>query len=97
MATFISLMSYTQQGIAGIKDGPKRLDMAREALAGMGVTIKDFYLTMGPYDLVTIVEAPDETTAAKALLMIGAQGNISTTTMPAFDEDGYREIVGSLM
>ena len=97
MAKYISLISYTQQGIAGVKDSPKRFDMAKEALAGIGVTIEAVYLTMGPHDLVTIIDAPDETTAAKALLMIGAQGNVSTTTMPAFDEASYREIVGSLM
>ena len=47
MATFISLISYTEQGIANIKDSPKRVDQAREAFASMGVTLKDVYLTMG--------------------------------------------------
>ena len=97
MATFVSLLSYTQQGIAGIKDSPKRLDQAREAFQGMGITIKEVYLTMGEHDLMIIFDAPDSETVAKALLMIGAQGNVSTTTMPAFGEDSYREIVGSLM
>ncbi len=97
MATFISLISYTQQGMAAIKDSPKRLDQAREAFEGMGVSIKEVYLTMGPHDLVMVAEAPDAETLAKAILMTGSQGNVSTLTMPAFDEDSFREIVGSLM
>lgn len=96
MATFISLISYTEQGIANVKDSPKRLDQAREAFAAMGVTIKDFYLTMGAYDLVIVVEAPDAATAAKALLTVGSQGNVSTTTLTAFAEDEYRSIIGDL-
>lgn len=96
MATFISLISYTERGIADIKDSPKRLDAAREGLAGLGVTLRDVYLTMGPYDVVTVVEAPDAATAAKALLVIGSQGNVRTTTLPAFDEEEYRNIVAGL-
>ncbi len=96
MATFISLISFTEQGIANIKDSPKRLDQAREGFEAMGVTIKDVYLTMGAYDVVAITEAPDAATAAKALLTMGSMGNVSTTTLTAFTEDEYREIVAGL-
>lgn len=96
MATFITLMKYTAQGIANIKESPSRLDAAREAFAGMGVTIKDFYLTMGEYDGLIIVDAPDDMTAAKALLATGAQGNVSTTTLAALTEDQFREVVAGL-
>ena len=50
MATYISLFKYTQQGIENIKDGPKRLDAAKEAFKTMGAGIKEYYLTMGQYD-----------------------------------------------
>jgi uncharacterized protein with GYD domain len=96
MATFITLMKYTTQGIANIKESPARLDAAREAFAGMGVTIKDFYLTMGEYDGLIVVEAPDAATAAKALLATGAQGNVGTTTMAALNESEFREVVAGL-
>ena len=96
MATYVSLLNFTEQGVAHIKDSPKRLEAAREAFAPMGVTIGDFYLTMGDYDAVAIIEAPDAATAAKAILAIGAQGNISSTTLTAFSEDEYRDIIGSL-
>ncbi len=96
MATFISLISYTEQGIANVKDSPKRLDQARDAFAAMGVTLKDVYLTMGAYDVVTITEAPDAETAAKALLMIGSMGSVSSTTLTAFPEAEFRDIIAGL-
>ena len=96
MATFITLANFTAQGIATIKESPARLDAAREQFAAIGVTIKDFYLTMGEYDAVIVVEAPDNTTAAKARIAIGAQGNISTKTMAALTEDEYRALLADM-
>jgi len=96
MATFISMISYTAQGIASIKDSPARLDAVRENMAAMGVTLKDFYLTMGEHDAVVILEAPDTASAAKALLAAGAQGNVSTTTMAALTEDEFRSVIADM-
>lgn len=96
MATFITLANYTTQGIANIKDSPARLDAAREQLAALGVSIKDFYLTMGEYDIVTVVEAPDNTAAAKALIALGAQGNVSTTTLAALTEEEFRDLLADM-
>lgn len=96
MATYITLVNFTPQGIANIKEAPGRLDAAREALGAMGVEIKEFYLTMGDYDIVTVVEAPDNKTAAKALLALGMQGNVSTTTLAALTEAEYRAVVSEL-
>jgi uncharacterized protein with GYD domain len=93
MATFITLGNYTAQGMAAIKESPARVDAAREQLAAIGVTIKEFYLTMGEYDMVVVVEAPDNTTAAKALIGLGAQGNITTTSMAALTEDEFRALI----
>jgi len=96
MPTYITLLNWTEQGIAKIKASPKRLDDGRKAFKKMGVEIKDTYLTMGPYDLVCVIEAPDGETAAKAILSLGAAGNVRTLTLPAFTEDEYRKITGSL-
>ncbi len=96
MATYISLVNYTAQGIASIKESPARLDAAREQLAAIGVEIKDFYLTMGEYDIVTVIEAPDNKTAAKALIALGAQGNVSTTTLAALTEQEFRDLISEL-
>lgn len=97
MATFITLGNYTAQGIKAVKESPARLDAARESLsAAYGVEIRDFYLTMGQYDIVTVVEAPDAKAAAKALFALAGQGNVSTTTLAALTESEFREVVSQL-
>ena len=96
MATFITLLKWTQQGAASAKDSPKRLDAGREAFKKLGVEIKDTWLTMGRYDLVCVIEGPDDETVARALLSLGSQGNVQTETLTAFTEDQFRKITGSL-
>ena len=96
MPTYISLLRWTQQGAANVKDSPQRLDAGREAFKKLGVEIKDTYLTMGRYDLVCVIEGPDDETVAKALLSLGSQGSVRTETMRAWTEAEYRKIVGSL-
>jgi uncharacterized protein with GYD domain len=96
MATYITLLRWTQRGAERLKDSPKRLDAGRKAFKKIGAEIKDVYMTMGRYDLVCVIEAPDDETAARALLSLGAQGNIQSETLKAFTEDEYRKITGSL-
>jgi uncharacterized protein with GYD domain len=96
MATYISLIKLTHQGITSIKDGPARLEAGKEALKAFGSELNAFYLTMGRYDIVAISEAPDDAAAAKVALAIGAAGNVTTETLRAFTEDEYREIVAAL-
>ena len=96
MAKFIILGNYTAQGIASIKDSPGRLDAARARLESVGVTIKDFYLTLGQYDIVAVVEADDAAAAAKGLMVLGMAGNVGTVTMAALSEDEFRKVVSDL-
>ncbi len=96
MPTYITLYNFTQQGVENIKEGPARLDAARAALEATGGKLIGFYLTMGQYDLVVISEGPDDETAMKLLMAIGAQGNVRSETMRAFTEDEYRELVAGL-
>ena len=96
MPTYIALLRYTQKGIETIKEGPARLDAAKKMFAAAGASIKASYLTMGRYDAVAIVEAPDDATIARLALAGGAQGNLRTETMRAFTEDEMRKIVASL-
>jgi len=96
MATYISLIQYTEQGIQGIKGSPGRVDEGRKAFEQAGVKLKDIYLVMGEYDLVIIAEAPNDETIAKVSLGLAAKGNVRTRTMRAFTEDEFRKIVGSL-
>ena len=96
MPSYIALLKYTAQGIENVKDSPSRLDAGRKAFKRLGVKIKDTYLTMGRYDLVCIVEAPDDESFATAMLTLGSQGNVQTETLKAFTESEYRKIVDSI-
>ena len=96
MATFITLLRWTQQGASNVKDSPKRLDAGREEFKKLGVEIKNTWMTMGRYDLICVIEGPDDETVARALLTLGSQGNVQTETMKAWTEDEYRKITGLL-
>jgi uncharacterized protein with GYD domain len=96
MSLYVALASYTDQGMRYIKDSPRRLDSARMRLEEMGGAFKSFYMTMGDYDLVFVFEAPDDAVAARFLLELGGLGNVRTTTLKAFPEEAYRELIAHL-
>ena len=96
MATYVSLIRFTQQGIANIKESPARLEAARKEYEKAGAKIKDFYLVTGQYDAIMISEAPDDTTVAKLVLSLGARGNVRSETLRGFTEAEYRKIIASL-
>ncbi len=96
MPTYINLLRYTQKGIENIKEGPARLDAAKQAYKAMGCEIKSFYLVIGQYDAVVISEAPNDEAVANLALAIGSKGNVRTETLRAYTEDEYRKLVSSL-
>ena len=96
MPMYISLMHFTEQGVRTIKDSPKRLEGGKKLLEDLGGEMKAFYLTMGPYDAVVILEAPNDEAVAKFALTLGAHGNVRTTHLRAFNEAEYRKIVAEL-
>lgn len=96
MTTYITLMNYTEKGIQTVTKSPQRLDAAKHELEEMGGTFRHFFLTMGQYDLVLIYEAPDDAISARFQLLLGSRGNVRSSTMKAFPEPAYREIIKSL-
>jgi len=92
MATYITLIRWTEKGIENVKDSPNRLDAAKKAFQAAGAELKEFYLVQGRYDAVVVSEAPDDETVAKLALAIGSKGAIRTETLRAFTEDGYRKM-----
>lgn len=93
MPTYITLLNWTDQGIRACADTAERADAFAVALQGAGARLVSIYWTVGPYDLVAIVEAPDDETAAAALLRLGAVGNIRSTTLRAFGRDEVEGII----
>ena len=96
MATYITLISFTQKGIENIRESPSRLERAREAIRAAGGEMKAFYLTMGQYDGLVISEAPSDEAYSKTILALGSAGNVRTESLRAYTEDEYREIIASL-
>jgi uncharacterized protein with GYD domain len=94
--TYVMLANWTDQGGRSVKDSPRRLDTAKKALKEMGGEFRLFFLTIGDYDIVAIYEAPDDAVAARFNLQVGMLGNIRTSTLKAFPEAAYREIIASL-
>lgn len=96
MPTYVLLVNFTGQGIRNVKDSPQRIEKTREIARKFGAEVKDVYLTMGNYDFVIPVEAPDDQAVAKIALSLGALGNIRTTTLRAFSEADFREFVKAI-
>lgn len=96
MPTYITLGNWTAQGIGAVKDSPSRVQAARQAAKQLGGEIKAFYLVMGRYDWVVILEAPSDESVARFLLGLGAQGNARTETLRAFTEDEFRDILAAM-
>ena len=84
MATFISTMKFTAQGIKAIGETTKRAASLKSAAKKMGVKVTDIFWTLGTYDGVLVFEAPDDETATALLLHLGSLGNVQTTTTRAF-------------
>ncbi|MEY9845502.1 uncharacterized protein with GYD domain [Streptacidiphilus sp. BW17] len=93
MATFISLVSWTDQGVRGYRDTTERAAAFGAALERLGGNVISVYWTVGPYDLVITVEAPDDETATAALLQISGVGNVRTVSMRAFSAEEMDAIV----
>ena len=93
MPTYVSLINWTEKGVAEFRDTVDRAE-AGNALAGkFGGTLKEIYWTVGPYDIVAISEAPDDESATAFALTLASQGNVRTTTLRAFSGDEMRGII----
>jgi uncharacterized protein with GYD domain len=96
MSIYFILINWTDQGIKNIKDSPKRVDAAKKEVKAIGGEVKSFYMLQGKYDAVLIVDVPTDEALAKFLLKIGSLGNVRTTTLRAYPETEYQNIIAAL-
>lgn len=96
MVTYIALSNFTDQGIRNVKDTTKRADAVQEAAKKFGATMTQIYWTLGAYDVVAIIEAPDEMSATAFALAIGMAGNVRTQTLRAFSKQEMNGVLGKL-
>ena len=92
MPTYVVLMNWTDQGIRTARETVQRRDQADALAERHGARIEQVYWTVGPYDIVTIVEAPDDESATAMLLELGSQGNLRTTKLRAYGHDEMQAI-----
>jgi uncharacterized protein with GYD domain len=95
MATYIVLASFTDQGIRNVKESPDRLAAFVAMAEKMGVKMKAAHYTVGAYDMVNVIEGPDEAVTS-VLLKLGSLGNIRTQTLRAFSAEEMKTIIGKM-
>jgi len=95
MATYIMLMKFIDPGVESIKNAHAGRQAGKKAAKALGITWKQQYLVMGDYDIITVIDAPDDETAAKFALM-GMTGSLSIQTMRAFTESEADQLIKSI-
>jgi uncharacterized protein with GYD domain len=95
MPIYVTLSNFTDQGIKNIKDTVKRSAAFKNAAKAAGVTVKEIFWTQGQYDLVTIIEGPDEAIAALGL-SVAKLGNISSQTLRGFTATEMEKILAKV-
>src|ERR1041384_1921898 len=96
MATYVGLIQFADQGIRNIKDTVKRGDAAMAEAQKMGMKIVEEYWTMGAYDGVVIIEAPDDETMSAFILKVGSLGNVQGQTLRAFRRNEMERILAKI-
>jgi uncharacterized protein with GYD domain len=96
MANFITTVKFTPQGVQGIEETTKRAAAFKAAAKKMGVTVTEIYWTLGEYDGLMVLEAPDDQTATAAVLSLAAHGNVHTATVRAFSAAEMEKIVAKV-
>jgi uncharacterized protein with GYD domain len=94
MPKFIRLARLTEQGTKNIKNFKQMVSDAQKIMQEHGITMEAAYYTMGPYDVIAVVDAPDAATAAHAGALIASQGNFRAETIPALPLREFAELVG---
>lgn len=96
MATYISLVHFTDQGIRHIKQTTERAKSLSALASKLGIKIKETYWTMGAYDAVFVADAPNDEAITALALNLGSLGNVRTQTMRAYSADEINKVLGKL-
>ena len=93
MPTYVTLFKWTEQGIKDIKNASARFEASKKLTESAGGKVLGLYVTMGDYDIVAITEGPSDEAASAIALSIASRGNARTTTMRAYTESEFAELV----
>ena len=93
MATYVTLINFTDQGVRNVKDTANRASAYKDLATRLGCTVKENYWTQGQYDVVSIVDAPDDLTMTALAMSVGKLGYIRTQTLRAFSVEELAPIM----
>jgi len=93
MATYVSLINWTEQGIRNFRDTAQRAADFSRLVESAGGTVRELLWTVGEYDIVCVADFPDEESGVAALLQVGSAGNIRSNTMRAFTAEQMADII----
>lgn len=93
MPTYLMLTNLTAEGVRTLKNNPGRITEVNREVEQMGVKVLSQFATLGQYDFVTVVEAPDEQTMAKVSVELGSRGTMTSQTLAAIPAE---DLAGSL-
>jgi uncharacterized protein with GYD domain len=96
MPTYVVLMNWTDQGVRTVKDTVQRREQADALAERHGARIEQVYWTVGPYDIVAILDAPDDESVTAVMLELSSGGNLRTTTLRAYDREEMSGILQRL-
>jgi len=88
-------MNFTDQGIRNVKESPNRAEAFKTMAHNAGVTVKELYWTVGQYDVVAILEGPDDEAITSALMGLCSLGNMHTQTLRAFSAEEMGGIIAN--
>ena len=96
MPHYVLLVNWTDQGIRNVRETIQRVEAADALEHKHGFRTEQIYWTVGPYDMVSIGEAPDDESATAFALELGSAGNVRTTTLRAYDREEMSTIIERL-
>jgi uncharacterized protein with GYD domain len=89
LPTYIMLTSFTADGVKTLKNNPGRVQEVNKEMEQLGVKVVNQWATLGQYDFVSVVEAPDEQTMAKVSVELGSRGTTSNQTLTAIPAEDF--------
>lgn len=96
MSRYIALVSFTDQGIRNVKESPKRAERFKKAAAKHKVKVLEIHWTMGRFDLIVSLDAPNDVALSSLMLETAQLGNVRTETFRAYTQEEFANILKTI-